>query len=310
MVGNERDFDTPEVLVAHIQAQCRDGGPYVFRGTNRRFDKVSSGLFRKKPRHIFKDPRLLVAIEERIVDDARAHFPSGAANVDILTDLRHFGSKDTTLIDFSHNLLVALFFACNGEVEQNGTLIALPTGGAPPFPDIDYATRGTEIALLRPARTPLSRSRVEFQSSIFVHAPQGYIPKDSSYKSFCIPSTSKNACLDYLRDFHNIYDDTIYNDLIGFIDNKRNFEKAEASFDLGLEAQQAGKYHVAIKHYNETIRLKHDFAEAYNNRGNARVDLHHYKKAIFDYDEAIRFEPYYIMAYSNRGTAKAALERS
>jgi len=99
--------------------------------------------------------------------------------MDILTDLRHFDSKDTTLIDFSHNLLVALFFACGGEVEQNGTLIALPTGGVSTFLDVDYAMRGVEISLLRPTQTPLNRACVKFQSSIFVHVPQGRIPEDS-----------------------------------------------------------------------------------------------------------------------------------
>jgi len=72
--GYERDFDTPEALIVHIQTQFRDGGPYVFRGTNRQCDTVSFGLFGKRG-HIFNDHRRLIAIEIRIVDDTSAYSP-------------------------------------------------------------------------------------------------------------------------------------------------------------------------------------------------------------------------------------------
>ena len=63
-----------------------------------------------------------------------------------------------------------------------------------------------------------------------------------------------------------------------------------------------GKNKQAIYHYNEAIRLKPDFSYAYNNRGNAYLELGQYQLAIEDFNKAIRSKPDYATAYSNRGT--------
>ena len=61
--------------------------------------------------------------------------------------------------------------------------------------------------------------------------------------------------------------------------------------------------------YDEAIRLKPDYAVAYNSRGVSKVALGRYDDAIADYDEAIRLKPDYATAYSSRGVSKVALER-
>ena len=65
----------------------------------------------------------------------------------------------------------------------------------------------------------------------------------------------------------------------------------------------------SIAAYNEAIRLKPDYAQAYNNRGNVKGLLERHEEAIADYDEAIRLKPNYAEAYYNRGNAKGRLER-
>ncbi len=58
-----------------------------------------------------------------------------------------------------------------------------------------------------------------------------------------------------------------------------------------------------IKDYTEAIRIKPDFAWAYNNRGiacKAKGDL---DGAIKDYTKAIHLKPDYAVAYRNRGVA-------
>ena len=49
------------------------------------------------------------------------------------------------------------------------------------------------------------------------------------------------------------------------------------------------------------IALKPDFAEAYNNRGNALWDLQRPVEALASYDKAIALKPDYAEAYDNRG---------
>ena len=62
-----------------------------------------------------------------------------------------------------------------------------------------------------------------------------------------------------------------------------------------------GQYQLAINDYKEAIRLQPDYAYAYNNRGNTYVGLGQYQLAINDYNEAIRLKPDYANAYNNRG---------
>lgn len=52
-----------------------------------------------------------------------------------------------------------------------------------------------------------------------------------------------------------------------------------------------GWYQKAIVDYDEAIRLKPEFPEAYNNRGVAKRDLGQYQEAIADYDKAIELKP-------------------
>ena len=86
---------------------------------------------------------------------------------------------------------------------------------------------------------------------------------------------------------------------------------ARAWFSVGYLRQEYGEdaLEAAIDAYNESIRLKPDLAEAYNNRGNAKSDLGRREEAIEDHDEAIRLKPDYAVAYNNRGVAKNDLGR-
>jgi len=83
---------------------------------------------------------------------------------------------------------------------------------------------------------------------------------------------------------------------------------ARAWFSIGYLFQEKGKPGEAIPAYDESIRLKPDLAEAYNNRGNAKNNLGQHKAAMADYDEAIRLKPDYATAYYNRGVASVGLD--
>ncbi len=59
----------------------------------------------------------------------------------------------------------------------------------------------------------------------------------------------------------------------------------------------------AIEYLDDAIKLKPNFAGAYNNRGNAYCDLVQYKRAIEDYNVAINLNPDFANAFVNRGNA-------
>ena len=83
---------------------------------------------------------------------------------------------------------------------------------------------------------------------------------------------------------------------------------AEAYNNRGNAKTDLGQYEAAVADFDEAIRLQPDFANAYSNRGNAKADLGQYEAAVADYDEAIRLRPAYAAAYFRRGLAKVGLK--
>lgn len=78
---------------------------------------------------------------------------------------------------------------------------------------------------------------------------------------------------------------------------------AEAFNSRGLARRVKGDLQGALEDANEAIRLKPDFPEAYNNRGRARRETYDVNGALEDYDEAIRLKPDFAEAFNNRGIA-------
>ena len=84
-----------------------------------------------------------------------------------------------------------------------------------------------------------------------------------------------------------------------------NCASCGAPFEL---RQAAGQ--IAIKDYDEAIRLNPKDAVAYFNRGNDYYNLNKKERAIEDYDKAIRLNSQFADAYHNRGTTYCALGQS
>jgi tetratricopeptide (TPR) repeat protein len=76
---------------------------------------------------------------------------------------------------------------------------------------------------------------------------------------------------------------------------------AQTWFEKGFNAADLDE---KIRCYTQAIRLKPDFAGAYNNRGLARHEKGDLDGAVKDYDEAIRLKPDYADAYNDRGFAR------
>ena len=344
-MNTKNKTQTAKDLIAEICDEYGKGN-FIFRGTTKVFSEeptgVNSSLYRwaKKKKAIdehYKPPM----IEKEIVDSARRHFPDKTSNIEILTDIRHYGGK-VNLMDFTRNLYVALFFACNGDFDQDGEIIILDENKlSPPIKNIIYdKDEMAKMGIIEPAKTQTSQLRVVAQDSIFVYFVEGYIGR-SHFKNKIIPKGLKKDILDFIDKFSNINQDTIYNDLIGFIANEKNYDTAEglfyqgnakyssgkhqeaiedyskairhnprfteAYYNRGLSKYSLKKYEEAIRDYNQTIELDPQFSAAYNNRGNAKSSLGEHEEAIKDYDKAIELDPQYVKEYNNRGNAKASL---
>jgi len=60
---------------------------------------------------------------------------------------------------------------------------------------------------------------------------------------------------------------------------------------------------------DQSIQLKPDYAEAWNNRGNALHDLKRYEEAITDYDKALNLKPDHHQAWIDKGVTLHELKR-
>jgi tetratricopeptide (TPR) repeat protein len=71
-------------------------------------------------------------------------------------------------------------------------------------------------------------------------------------------------------------------------------------FERGFNAMDPDE---KLRCYGQAIRLKPDYAEAFNNRGNARNGKGDLEGALQDYNEALRLKPDLAEAFYNRGLA-------
>jgi tetratricopeptide (TPR) repeat protein len=78
---------------------------------------------------------------------------------------------------------------------------------------------------------------------------------------------------------------------------------AQQWFERGIAATDVDE---KLRFYSEAIRIKPDYADAFNNRGVARREKGDVEGALQDYNEAIRIKPDHSNAFLNRGVARRA----
>ncbi len=86
--------------------------------------------------------------------------------------------------------------------------------------------------------------------------------------------------------------------------------RAKREFSAGNDNYEVRSYEQAIARYDEAIRLKSDFWEAYNNRGLAQQAKGEYDRAIADFDQALKLNPVSAQTseiLDNRGLAYRAI---
>ena len=205
----------------------------------------------------------VLTVEEDYIEEARKHIRSDAPDIEVVTELQHYKGK-TNLIDFSRNLYIALFFACETRTKEKGRIIAVNIANLKTT-KIDYKKNKEKIFKEDILAEPTGKNpRVIFQSSVFVHPYKGYLEKEQ-YTSFIIEARLKEKVLEYLKKFCNITTKSIYNDLHGFIEEQKNHSTAAIEFYRGLTLQDEKKWERGCCF---TVSIK--VCEAYNNRGNAK----------------------------------------
>lgn len=94
----------------------------------------------------------------------------------------------------------------------------------------------------------------------------------------------------------------LVNSAAGSLINPQEVNDAAAYNAKGLESYKSGNYEDAVKSYQQAVKLKKDYSEAYYNLGDAYFQLKQYKQAIEAYKQAIRYQSNFPTAYNNLGT--------
>ena len=282
---NEQNFmyQGTQEKIREILWECR-GGKYIFRGEDRNYEKVSSKLYREYAAAFLVDDHMLES-EKITVDEARRHVRPAAPDLEVLTELQHYGGK-TSLIDFTRDLSIALFFACDGHPDEPGRVVLFDTTGLEEKEHIEAGRISGESGyeMVCPSG---KNPRAVFQSSVFVRAVKGYI-EEGRFKEIRIEERLKGEILFYLEQHHDIKRDTVYNDLHGFIENRRN-------------------NYVQQEYYDQRVK-ENGSAESYYARGTAKFASGHLREAIQDFDEAIRLDPQHFRALHQKGMTKVMLK--
>ena len=271
-------------LISRIQKKCNEG-TFLFRGEAQKFKTpVSSSLLRIHYQLSNDAHNQIPTISKIIIENAKRHFDPKFSDFETLAHLQHYGGK-TPLIDFSRNMLIALFFACSKEFNKTGYIYILNE-------DKDNIHEEANDALnsfYSIYESANKSNRFIFQSSVFVYSRFGYIEPDK-YDTIKIPASLKLEIISYLDKFHNINENTIYNDIYGFISNEENFETSETLFNKGLEERFYKRYENAISYFTRAIKKNErpiDIYESYAQRSICYLEIKEYKLALDDINTCI-----------------------
>ena len=265
-------------------AEKSTAGDFIYRGEPECYPSVSSSLYREVS-HLEIAGADVEFIQEADLAEAR-NYTHETDDFAILTELQHFGGH-TNLIDFTSDMLIALFFACDGSHAVAGRVILLKRDG--------------EMAPhIHGPSNPVHR--VLAQKSVFVRPPAGYVEPD---EEIIIPAGLKFPILMFLQKHHGISTATIYNDLLGFIRSKDIHREASSYVTSAIAHGSEGTYQAAIEACGRALDVNPMMMAAYYNRGVAHRESGDLDLAIADFSHALELAPGHAVCYRQRGIAYA-----
>jgi len=184
---------------------------------------------------------------ENLIINAKKHYPEqykdSMSDLNILADIQHNGGA-TCLVDFSKNVLTALWFACNADLQDDGFIYCydimedmIVKDNLTILKSKDEKESIRKLLLQTYKETNISsdvtarfclwepsanNTRIVRQDSVFMFGIEKFHVKEHGIQIVRIPAHKKLNILKAMKGLFNITGSTIYNDHIGFasINNK------------------------------------------------------------------------------------------
>lgn len=294
---------TPADIAAKVVDEAKGMSRPAYRGQAKAGWELRSGAVHRLQRaygdHILDDENGL----RRLVTDYHKDLIGRMEVIDgermpgwqRLSILQHQGAA-TGLLDFTESPLVALWFACQEEPDEDGKVFILDIG------DPQVAANGRaldEEALFNTERVVYYEpdrslgSRIVAQQSLFVICNPPRVP-DSHLMSARIPKQIKGDTIEYLKGL-GLSEENLFRDVPGFARaNTRDTPlrpnlmlAPEQHRDLGNRAYQAGRYEDALGHYKSFAKTLPDVAQPNCLIGDTLSALGRFQEAIDAYGKAI-----------------------
>ena len=248
--------------------------------------------------------------------------------LEVLADLQHHGAA-TCLLDFTRGALIALWFACE-KSETDGKVFVVNTADERSFSEItptdikdesirnilEFKTRDSGESETDRVQiqgfwywTPAHlNERITAQHSLFLFGLPSSGKSKLKAEEIVIESSKKEQMRRELKELHDIHEEALFPDFVGFAYTQRHnapYETPDAQEYLrhGIEAQQRGQYSEAIENYTKALSLNQDNYWAYLFRGSAYFYKSEYDYTIHDLNAAIQLHPNEDWAHLLRGTA-------
>ncbi len=258
------------------------GGVYVFRGEAKYYPEVCSGLYREL-RNAVKAGYPLEPFAEADLNDAKLYTGTND-DWEVLSHIQHYEGV-TNLVDFTTDVNVALFFACDGHYRKDGRIIILER-------------KCSETLKFHEPEDPADRAPA--QRSVLVRPVNGVV---AGGRKVIVPGELKQRMMEYLYQYHGINHGSVYSGYHGFIKFRQRRWEAFTPLDDGLECFNRKEYDAAINHLSAAIDhlavlntfkamdVSFALARAYQHRAMSYQFLCNAACAEEDFDKARKLDP-------------------
>ncbi len=303
--------------INQIAEQSSESKRYIYRGQSKIYSDGITSTAKRRFKHSGRTPNEDEYFEyhTNLIKDARSYRYGQELELndtELLIDLQHYGAA-TGLIDFSEDLLIALWFACD-KPDENGKVFFLDVwtdqfehlvSGGDLFKEKEKEKDKTKPPHYYLHTNFKSNARISAQKGVFIF---GYQDIDN-VASITIKKGDKVYIRQELKQYFNIEEKTLFQDIYGFaqVNNTKHKLSIKTATDYFQEAYEEDNAEQAIVLYQKAIEIKPDMHEAYNNMGIFYSELEKYQEAINAYQKAIKIKPDNHEAYYNMGNAYGKL---
>lgn len=291
-------------------------GDFIYRGQANADWKLKSGAIRRLEAEWKEYPELSVVMDyiRELIDNAKSlglefhgRLEGKSCDLKILAELQHNGAA-TKLLDFSKNILIALWMACSDEAEADGKIFAVNLLEEPIetisekelLLDMEKLLAENKIWYWVPDRFV---SRIQSQASAFLIASdERMIP----VKEIVIKKDCKKQILMDLANLFALTETQVYPDLSGFA-RANGVGKPLLIRDANYYANWADKYMnqkkyvKAISYYDKAISIDKGSYLLYLKKAHAFFKDNQLQDAIKACSVAIKKNPSYARLYFCRG---------